>query len=75
MKKEMEKEDMLEDTYGSKKIRRSLDKKMKEHWATTEDQRSGLFWANLVFIQMPNPLDLVASLETIDKVIHCFSYS
>ena len=39
MKKEMEKDDMLEDTYGSKEII-SLDKKMKEHWATTEDQRS-----------------------------------
>lgn len=34
-----------------------------------------LFWENLVFLQTVNPLDLVASLETTDKVIHCFSYN
>ena len=32
MNKEIEKEDMLEDTYGAEEIRWSLGKKTKEHW-------------------------------------------
>ena len=41
IKKEMEKENMLEDTYGVEKLRWSTSKKMKEHWTLTEDQDQG----------------------------------
>ena len=38
MKKEMEKEDMLEDTYGVEEIRWSPGKKTKEHQNIIEDE-------------------------------------
>lgn len=38
MKKEMEKENILEDTYESEDIRWSTINKMKEHWYLTKDE-------------------------------------
>ena len=38
MKKEMEKEDMLEDTYGAEEIRWSSTENKKKRWTLTEDE-------------------------------------